>query len=174
MIGFYCGVRIGECWLLMTSYFCLYASPFGEIGIAEESNAIARVFFCMPAFPTPLGHVHKKTPLLKEAERQFDAYFAGDLRRFDLPLLFRGTDFQKKIWQALQDIPYGETRSYGDVAKMVDHPKASRAVGMANNRNPIAIIAPCHRVIGKNGSLVGYAPGLHLKRALLEHESGTA
>ena len=109
-------------------------------------------------------------PLLKKAVKQLDEYFAGRRKEFNLPLSMKGTAFQKKVWAALQEIPYGETRSYGDIAKAIGKPKAARAVGMANNRNPVSIIVPCHRVIGSNGSLVGYGGGLKAKEFLLKLE----
>jgi methylated-DNA-[protein]-cysteine S-methyltransferase len=105
-----------------------------------------------------------------KAEEQLRAYCAGELRDFDLPLEPRGTAWQQAVWQALTDIPYGRTASYGEIAARVGNPRASRAVGMANNRNPIALIIPCHRVIGTSGSLVGYGGGLELKESLLSHE----
>lgn len=101
---------------------------------------------------------------------QFEAYFAGHLQRFTLPLAPRGTAFQQAVWQALCDIPYGETRSYSDIARAIGKPNAVRAVGAANGRNPLSIIIPCHRVIGQNGSLTGYAGGLPIKQALLTLE----
>lgn len=109
-------------------------------------------------------------PVLAEAARQLDAYFAGDLRRFTVPLRFEGTEFQKAVWAALLTIPYGETRSYGAIAAQIGRPDAQRAVGAANGRNPISIIAPCHRVIGSGGSLTGFAGGLEAKRYLLDLE----
>lgn len=111
-------------------------------------------------------------PVLAETARQLAAYFAGDLQSFDVPLDFRGTDFQKSVWQALLTIPFGETRSYGEIALQIGRPAASRAVGAANGRNPISIIAPCHRVIGAGGSLTGFAGGLAAKRLLLDIEAG--
>jgi methylated-DNA-[protein]-cysteine S-methyltransferase len=108
---------------------------------------------------------------LKDVVEQLDAYFNGMLQEFDVPLDAIGSDFQKKVWNALRQIPFGETRSYGQIAKTIRQPKASRAVGLANNQNPIAIIVPCHRVIGANGSMTGYGGGLPRKRWLLEHES---
>ena len=102
---------------------------------------------------------------------QLDAYFDGDLTSFDIPIRLEGTDFQRKVWSHLQDIPYGETISYGELARRVGSPKASRAVGLANGRNPVAIIVPCHRVIGANGQLTGYGGGLERKTWLLDHES---
>ncbi|WP_421238760.1 methylated-DNA--[protein]-cysteine S-methyltransferase [Aeromonas enteropelogenes] len=102
---------------------------------------------------------------------EFEDYFAGRLQRFTLPLAASGTEFQQAVWQALCDIPYGETRSYGDIARAIGKPNAMRAVGAANGRNPLSIIVPCHRVIGQNGSLTGYAGGLEIKKALLQLEN---
>ncbi len=106
-----------------------------------------------------------------EAVEQFDAYFEGRLRSFTLPLQPSGTDFQRRVWSALADIAYGETESYGQLAARVGNPKACRAVGLANGRNPLPLVLPCHRVIGSNGSLTGYGGGLDLKRWLLDHEA---
>ena len=108
--------------------------------------------------------------MLVRAQRQLEEYFRGERTRFDLPLQPKGTPFQLAVWRALTEIPYGETASYGDVARAVGRPKAFRAVGMANHCNPIPIIVPCHRVIGSDGRLTGYAGGLEIKRALLELE----
>ncbi len=109
-------------------------------------------------------------PVLAMAGGQLADYFAGRRRTFDLPLDFRGTDFQKSVWSALLAIPFGETRSYGDIARAIGRPSASRAVGAANGRNPISIVAPCHRVIGSNGALTGFAGGLEAKAWLLRLE----
>lgn len=106
-----------------------------------------------------------------QTEKQLKEYFKGQRNVFDLPLQMKGTQFQQEVWQALQEIPYGETRTYSDIAVAIGRPKATRAVGMANHCNPLAIIVPCHRVIGKNGSLTGYAGGLEKKQALLALES---
>ncbi len=108
--------------------------------------------------------------LFVELFRQLDQYFAGKLRQFDLSLELKGTSFQKKVWQALGDIPYGETTSYGTLASRLGDPKKSRAVGTANGQNPLPIIIPCHRVIGADGSLTGFGGGLETKRFLLDHE----
>lgn len=139
-------------------------SPIGPLTLAEENGAITKLLFeeCEPA--------GERTALLSEAARQLDEYFVGRLCEFDLPLNPAGTLFQKKVWKALCDIPYGETRSYGDIARAVDSPKAFRAVGMANHNNPISIIIPCHRVIGSDGSLTGYGGGLDKKIYLLQLE----
>jgi methylated-DNA-[protein]-cysteine S-methyltransferase len=113
-------------------------------------------------------------PILLETGRQLAAYFAGNFKAFSLPLDFNGTQFQKAVWAALLTIPFGETRSYGEIARQIGKPTASRAVGAANGKNPISIIAPCHRVIGSNGKLTGFAGGLATKERLLKLESGTA
>ena len=119
----------------------------------------------------PTEPAHGTHPLLEEAARQLRAYFDGRLSRFDLPLDPRGTEFQLRVWRALVEIPYGETRSYGAVAEAIGAPRSVRAVGAANGANPIPIIVPCHRVIGAGGQLTGYGGGLPLKRMLLELEA---
>ena len=119
----------------------------------------------------PAEAVNEEASLIREAFSQVESYLSRRLKKFDVPLEMHGTDFQKEVWNALLSIPYGSTASYKDVALMTGNSKAMRAVGMANNRNPIAIIVPCHRVIGSDGSLVGYAGGVELKRTLLEIES---
>ncbi len=111
------------------------------------------------------------SPLLREARAQLEAYFAGSLRRFDLPLGANGTAFQRAVWDALVTIPYGERRSYGDIARALSKPRATRAVGAANHRNPLPIVVPCHRVVGSDGTLTGYAGGLDKKAFLLALET---
>jgi methylated-DNA-[protein]-cysteine S-methyltransferase len=118
--------------------------------------------------------VKSETPLIAEAGRQISLYLAGNLRTFSLPVLPGGTEFQKKVWSALCGIPYGKTASYSDVARAIGNPAAVRAVGQANNRNPIPLVIPCHRAIGKNGMLTGYAGGLPLKKRLLALEAEKA
>jgi len=140
-------------------------SPVGLIGISEKEGAICSVFFARQAEPEG-----KATSILHEAQKQLTEYFNKKRNFFDLVLSEEGTDFQKKVWQALRTIPYGQTRSYKQIAELIGQPKAARAVGMANNKNPIAIITPCHRVIGADGSLVGYASGLKIKQILLDLE----
>jgi methylated-DNA-[protein]-cysteine S-methyltransferase len=120
--------------------------------------------------PQPESDWRYHTQPLQKAVGQLTAYFAGNLRSFDLPLRPRGTPFQLAVWQALQDIPYGRTISYGELARRIGNPKASRAVGLANGSNPIAIVVPCHRVIGSNGKLTGYGGGLDNKEILLALE----
>ena len=122
----------------------------------------------------PECECNENQPLVKEALKQFSAYFEGRLTEFDLPLEMAGTPFQKRVWEALREIPYGETCSYKDLALSIGMPSAVRAVGAANGRNPIAIIVPCHRVIGAGGNLVGYGGGLPMKRMLLDLEAENA
>jgi methylated-DNA-[protein]-cysteine S-methyltransferase len=120
------------------------------------------------------GERNDAAPLARETTRQLEAYFAARLRRFDLPLDLQGTDFQKRVWRQLEHIPYGETRSYLQIADAIGSPKAVRAVGAANGANPIPIVIPCHRVIGSSGKLVGYGGGLPLKKRLLSLEGALA
>jgi len=141
----------------------------GEIGIMENGTAITNLFF--KGAIVPQDAVVKETALLKEAGQQLQDYLSGKRRSFELPLAPEGTEFQQKVWQALEEIPYGELRSYGEVAKHIGQPKAARAVGMANNKNPILILIPCHRVVGAKGNLVGYAAGLSVKEHLLKLEN---
>ena len=146
---------------------CLFDTPLGWMGLAEEDGAIIRLY--LPNTPTPRV-MPRETPLLAEGRRQLMEYLAGERSAFDLPLRLQGTDFQRQVWEALRAIPYGETRSYGQLAAALGRPKAGRAVGMANHNNPIPILVPCHRVVGANGSLTGYAGGVDLKQRLLELE----
>ena len=158
--------------------FCFVDTSIGRIGIAENGNAITGLWFADKSDSGIAGSSKvnlqqaelAETPLLKEAVAQLKEYFDGTRREFDLPLALEGTAFQRAVWEALLTIPYGETRSYGQIAQSIGNPKACRAVGMANNRNPIAIIVPCHRVIGANGKLVGYGGGLDIKERLLALE----
>ena len=112
----------------------------------------------------------ENNPVVQQTIKELEEYFAGNRKVFTVPLDLRGTEFQKKVWEALREIPYGETRSYKEIAEKIGNPKASRAVGMANHRNPIGIVVPCHRVVGANGKLTGYAGGIPMKQALLELE----
>ncbi|MDR2181984.1 MAG: methylated-DNA--[protein]-cysteine S-methyltransferase [Treponema sp.] len=146
-----------------------YNFPVGTTGIAEEDGALSRVFLARDKHGKDFEV--RETPLLKKAAAQLAEYFNGTRGAFDLPLAPRGTEFQLKVWRALQTIPAGLTRSYGDIAVQIGRAKACRAVGMANNRNPLLIIIPCHRVIGKDKTLTGYAAGLSVKKYLLELET---
>lgn len=145
-----------------------FDTPFGPMALEGEA-ALTRLW--LPGtLPDRYGR-GEETPLLSEARRQLLAYLAGDLRAFDLPLAPAGTDFQREVWRALEAVPYGRTRTYGEIAAAVGRPKAVRAVGQANHVNPLPIFIPCHRVVGKGGALTGYAGGLALKGALLALEA---
>lgn len=148
--------------------YCTLPSPLGTLYIAASDDAIVEVDFrdheLVPR--PPVG------PLLQVACKQLTAYFNGTLSLFELPLAPRGTVFQQQVWRALEAIPHGEHRSYKDIAESIGNPRAVRAVGLANGRNPVSIIIPCHRVIGANGKLVGYGGGLERKAWLLQHEAG--
>ena len=157
-----------------------FETQIGRIGIAEEAGRITNVFFetdySMEAsldeekFLQQSGLYLKETTLLTDAGKQLDEYLKGKRMAFDLPLAPKGTDFMKSVWNCLNTIPYGDTRSYRQIAEAAGNPKACRAVGMANNKNPIPIFIPCHRVVGTNGSLTGYRGGLEIKQKLLEIE----
>ena len=147
-----------------------YTFPVGKCYIEEEAGMLTCMIMGQENLLENRGAIMEETPLLKEAARQLGEYFVGKRTTFDLPQNPEGTPFQKKVWQALRGIPYGETRSYGEIAKAVGCPGGARAVGMACNRNPIFIATPCHRVIGANGALVGFGGGLELKKFLLKLE----
>ena len=154
--------------LIHMKNFLLFNNKFCNLFIAEEDENICGVSFKKNKITA--GFKERETPLLKEAVKQFKEYFDKKRKNFDLPLSLHGTDFQIKVWNALRTIPFGKTYSYGQLAAAIGNPRACRAVGMANNKNPIAIIIPCHRVIGSDGSLTGYAGGLRIKKLLLELE----
>ena len=141
-------------------------TPVGLLTLTESDGALVRI-----AFGGCGSDDCGSTPLLDEAARQLEEYFAGRRREFDLPLAPAGTPFQCAVWAALRGIPYGETRSYKQIASAVGRPAACRAVGMANHRNPLPIVIPCHRVVGVSGALTGYAGGLDIKRKLLAVET---
>jgi len=153
----------------MGNYYS-YESPYGKIMIGSYDSAIT--FIKINGNHDPSGR-NIANALTDKAARQLDEYFNGKRKYFDVPLNADGTDFQCRVWKALQDIPYGKTRSYIDIARAINNANASRAVGMANNKNPIWIMIPCHRVIGANGSLTGYGGGLEMKKKLLELEKIT-
>ena len=146
-------------------------SPIGDVLIEGNDDAITKLGRIGEGFDSDEWVRVDRFAAIKEAAQQLDAYWAGELFDFDLPLAPGGTPFQNKVWAALRTIPYGKTASYGDIARKIGSPTASRAVGAANGRNPIAIVVPCHRVIGANGTLTGYAGGLDMKRELLAHET---
>ena len=156
-------------------YWTTYKAPIGEMLLVAEASGLRELHLpgSFAARDAASASTSACVPLAKAVE-QLEAYFAGDLTRFDLPLVLTGTAFQLQVWRALADIPYAKTESYGSVAARIGKPKASRAVGMANNKNPVAIVLPCHRVIGSDGSLVGYGGGLWMKQWLLRHESAVA
>jgi len=147
--------------------FWMFETPLGPMGLGEENGALVRVY--LPGQPIPRLMPHK-TPLLERAEGQILEYLHGQRQVFDLPLSPAGTPFQRKVWTALRDIPYGATESYGSIARRVGCPGGARAVGVANHNNPLPILIPCHRVVGVKGQLTGYAGGLALKQALLALE----
>ncbi|UXI50881.1 methylated-DNA--[protein]-cysteine S-methyltransferase [Acinetobacter variabilis] len=153
---------------------CIYMdSPVGQLQlVANETALVAVLWDCEKSNRVRLATLVEdpQHPVLIEARRQLQEYFAGQRNVFELPLDFAGTDFQKKVWQALLNIPYGQTQSYREIAEQVGNVKAVRAVGAANGKNPISIIAPCHRVIGSSGKLVGFAGGLDKKEILLNIE----
>ncbi|MFD7458119.1 MULTISPECIES: methylated-DNA--[protein]-cysteine S-methyltransferase [unclassified Streptomyces] len=158
-------------------------SPYGPLTLVADDGVLCGVYmenqrhrppedtFGEPATGPSSG---LSTGPFAEAEEQLEAYFAGERTEFTLPLRLHGTPFQRTVWEHLRTIPYGETRTYGQLADALGNPKASRAVGLANGRNPVGIIVPCHRVVGADGSLTGYGGGLDRKRRLLDFERGTA
>ncbi len=147
-----------------------YSSPIGYLKIDIEGNRV-----CLLEFATDDEYQGSRAPikneLFKDCANQLSAYFSGRLKTFSLPLLIKGTEFQKRVWNELTRIPYGATISYSDLAKKMGNPNSTRAVGAANGQNPISIIIPCHRVIGKTGKLTGYGGGMPKKKWLLEHET---
>ena len=152
-------------------FYTYLSSPIGSLLLAADNSGLREITFPKngaPALPQP--DWIEASSALAGPIRQLRAYFAGDLETFDLPLAPQGTPFQQKVWDELLDIPYGETISYGQLAKRIGNPNASRAVGLANGSNPIPIIIPCHRVIGSNGKLTGYGGGLPIKEKLLALE----
>lgn len=153
-------------------YYCYVDTPIGELLVAGEDDALAMIGFpqgSMRRDPDP-DWIYNEKPLAT-ARQQLGEYFAGSRKDFDLPLKLSGTEFQVSVLKALQEIPYGETVSYGEIARRIGRPKAVRAVGAANGRNPIPIVVPCHRVIGSGGDLTGFGGGLDTKEALLRLEA---
>lgn len=147
------------------TYFT-YQTALGFLTICEEEGAITAISTSF----LPKEGEEVETALTQKAYLQLTEYMSGKRKSFDLPLAPKGTDFQKQVWKALCEIPYGETRSYKQIAEKIGNPKAVRAVGMANNRNPLIVVVPCHRVIGSNGNMVGYAAGVDKKEFLLRME----
>jgi methylated-DNA-[protein]-cysteine S-methyltransferase len=159
----------------MSLFYKIMDSPVGKLKlVASEKGLVAILWENEKPNRVPLSELGEddEQKVLVEAERQLLEYFAGKRRNFELPLDMRGTSFQKNVWEALLGIPFGETRSYGELAEQLGNPSASRAVGAANGRNPISIVVPCHRVIGASGKLTGFAGGLETKARLLSLERG--
>jgi methylated-DNA-[protein]-cysteine S-methyltransferase len=155
-----------------TTFYSTMATPVGRLLLTSSEKGLSGVFMeDHQGGPMPEPDWIREDAALKYVSRQLESYFAGELRDFDVPLDLDGTDFQLAVWTALRRIPFGETRSYADLARDIGRPNAVRAVGLANGRNPVSIIVPCHRVIGSDGSLTGYGGGLPRKRFLLEHEA---
>ncbi len=144
------------------------STPLGDMTLAEQDGKLTQLR--LKAYRKD-GETERETPLLLQAAQELREYFAGTRKAFTVPLNPVGTAFQTAVWKALETIPYGQTMSYGGIAAQIGKPKASRAVGMANNQNPLPIFIPCHRVIGANGKLVGYGGGLYIKEALLQLET---
>ncbi len=154
-------------------FYDIIDTPLGRMTLVGDEYALIHID--LPEAKRPLlvaAGWQRNAERFTEERRQFDRYFSGTSSTFDLPLAPRGTPFQQEVWRALCDIGYGETISYAELATRIGRPKASRAVGLANGANPLAIIVPCHRVIGANGSLTGYGGGMDAKRWLLDHEQG--
>ncbi|MDD3340892.1 MAG: methylated-DNA--[protein]-cysteine S-methyltransferase [Bacilli bacterium] len=147
----------------------VYQTKIGELTFIEENGILIEI-----GFGSALGSVlEKETSFLKEAKQQVEEYLEGNRKQFTIPFKVQGTSFQKSVYEALLQIPYGEVRSYSDIARAIQNPKAVRAVGNANNHNRLPILIPCHRVVGKNGKMVGYAGGLSIKETLLTIEGYT-
>jgi methylated-DNA-[protein]-cysteine S-methyltransferase len=156
----------------MSLFTTTFQSPLGPLGLCARGDELVAIY--LPDQSPPAEARPRVTPVLATASIQLAEYFAGTRCEFDLPLGARGTGFQQLVWRALLAIPYGATASYGEIARAIGRPSASRAVGAANGKNPLAIVVPCHRVIGANGTLVGYGGGMPAKRWLLEHEAAVA
>jgi len=156
---------------MTTLQYRIVDSPIGPLTVAGCDSALMHLRMVDQTHEPDRARWEPAAPdAFGDVVEQLDAYFAGTLTEFDVKMKFDGTEFQRRVWAALQTIPYGETRSYGQIAEQIGSPAASRAVGMANGRNPISIIVPCHRVIGSSGGLTGYGGGIKRKRALLELE----
>ncbi|MEU0686259.1 methylated-DNA--[protein]-cysteine S-methyltransferase [Streptomyces uncialis] len=153
----------------------LIDSPYGPLTLVAADGILCGVYMTDQRHRPPEESFGDRDPgPFTETARQLDAYFAGELTDFDLPFSLDGTPFQRSVWEQLLRIPFGETRTYGELAEALGNPAASRAVGLANGKNPISVIVPCHRVIGANGNLTGYGGGLPRKQRLLDFERGSA
>lgn len=163
-------------------YYFEYETAIGTVCFVEEQQAVTGLYLLSsplnedrrgkdsPGIDSARAGENRETPLIKKAYEQLSEYFAGIRKEFDVPLAPEGTKFQKKVWKELQKIPYGETRSYREIAAAIGNPKACRAIGGANHNNPVMIMIPCHRVIGANGSMTGYGGGIRVKEYLLALE----
>lgn len=154
------------------NFYSVMDSPIGQLMLVGQGRRLSGLY--MESYKSAwarAGEMKRNDAVLKPAREQLQAYFSGGLKDFSLDLQGEGTDFQRTVWSALCEIPYGETISYGELARRIGQPTAARAVGLANGQNPIAVIVPCHRVIGANGSLTGYGGGLPRKKWLLSHEA---
>ena len=157
---------------MSTTVYATMDSPIGELLLLGDGVALTGIYMKIQKYgPQRAPDWRKDSVPFRNACEQLCAYFAGELERFDLPLAPAGTAFQQSVWAALLDIPYGATETYGELARRIGEPTASRAVGLANGRNPISIVIPCHRVIGSTGALTGYGGGIERKRWLLAHEA---
>lgn len=155
----------------MNTRYTILETPMGQMTLQANNEGLLGAWFEIHTTqPEELGEYSESDPILNNAINQLSEYFLGKRTKFSLPLAAKGTEFQQKVWHALTTIPYGETWSYQDLANAIDNPKAVRAVGLANGKNPISVIVPCHRVIGKNGKLTGYAGGVEQKAKLLALE----
>lgn len=155
----------------MANRFTYYDSPLGTVTLQANEQGLLGVWFeTHTTKPEDLGIQEDSFPIFQSVKEQLERYFAGDAVQFDVPIAAKGTPFQRSVWHALTTIPYGETWSYAQLADAIGNPKAVRAVGLANGKNPVSVIVPCHRVIGKNGKLTGYAGGIERKQRLLTIE----
>lgn len=153
------------------NYYCYYKSPTGILTLQANAQGLLGVWFeTQNSQPENLGVLNKQQPILMQTIEQLDEYFSRERTDFTVPIVLSGSVFQQQVWHALITIPFGKTWCYQELANAIGNPKAVRAVGLANSKNPISIIIPCHRVIGKNGKLTGYAGGVERKQVLLEHE----
>jgi methylated-DNA-[protein]-cysteine S-methyltransferase len=154
----------------MTTWTTVYASPIGPLTLYANEKGLSGLHFEGSRLPASVEPRHENRGRFRAVIEQLDEYFAGERETFDVPLALAGTPFQMSVWEALRTIPFGQTWSYGELAKTIGNPKGMRAVGLANGKNPVAVIVPCHRVIGADGSLTGFGGGLPRKRFLLELE----
>lgn len=153
-------------------HYCYYHTPIGRLLLIGEDGMLEQLHFPNSAEQTVIeDNWHQDEECFADVLQQLEEYFAGHRQEFSVKMRLKGTDFQRRVWQELRQIPYGKTASYGDIAKRIDNPKACRAVGAANGKNPVPIIIPCHRIIGNDGSMTGFGGGLELKRTLLELEN---